>query len=168
MVAFPPETPRCTTYSLQIGPVCARDPASARPKPSRMDFLPSSMTSPGISSYFVEATNLLTYSVKPRALGKSLPDARPALSTEPARKVDPSTPREVLPKSRLNKVHPLFQTLIPGCISSRETPGCQPCRTIRRDIAYRGVASVKFQLPFFLSGILELSSKTSRALRRPQ
>src|SRR5882724_263658 len=111
MVAFPPETPRCTTYSLQIGPVCARDPASARPKPSRMDFLPSSMTSPGISSYFVEATNLLTYSVKPRALGKSLPDARPALSTEPARKVDPSTPREVLPKSRLNKVHPLFQTV---------------------------------------------------------
>src|SRR6266481_9077833 len=112
MVAFPPETPRCTTYSLQIGPVCARDPASARPKPSRMDFLPSSMTSSGISSYFVEATNLLTYSVKPGALGKSLPCAPPALPPEPARTVDPIAPREALPKSRRNTFHLLFRSLI--------------------------------------------------------
>src|SRR5882724_3938111 len=119
MVAFPPQTPRCSTYSRQIGPVCARDPASARPKPSRMDFLPSSMTSPGMSSYFVEATNLPTYSVKPGALGKSLPGGSPALPTEPARKVDPSTPREVLPKSRLNKVHPLLRTLTSRCISQQ-------------------------------------------------
>src|SRR6266404_6026000 len=117
MVAFPPQTPRCSTYSRQIGPVCARDPASARPKPSRTDFLPSSMTSPGISSYFVEATNLLTYSVKPGASGKSLLGASLALPTEPARKVDPSTPREVLPKSRLNKVHPSFRMHTSSCIS---------------------------------------------------
>src|SRR5713226_9574836 len=105
---FPSQIPSCSRYSRQIVPVCARDPASARPRPSRMDFLPSSMTSSGISSYFVEATNLPTYSVKPGALGKSLLLASPALSTEPARRVDPSTPREVLPKSRLNKVHLLF------------------------------------------------------------
>src|SRR2546427_11562026 len=110
MVAFPPETPRCTTYSLQIGPVCARDPASARPNPSRIDFLPSSMTSPGISSYFVEATNLPTYSVRPGALGKSFRGALPALPIESERRVDPSTPREVLPQSRLNKGHPLSRT----------------------------------------------------------
>src|SRR5437879_11883619 len=84
---FPSQIPSCPRYSRQMDPVCARDPASARPKPSRMDFLPSSMTSPGISSYFVEATNLLTYYVKPRALGKSLTEERPALSTDTARTV---------------------------------------------------------------------------------
>src|SRR5712671_7470725 len=94
MVAFPPETPRCSTYSLQIGPVCARDPASANPKPSRMDFLPSSMTSSGISAYFVEATNLATYSVRPAALGKSLLGAPPAPPFELAKTADPITPRE--------------------------------------------------------------------------
>src|SRR2546430_12836473 len=66
---FPSQIPRCPRYSRQMDPVCARDPASARPKPSRMDFLPSSMTPSGISSYLVEATNWPTYSVKPGALG---------------------------------------------------------------------------------------------------
>src|SRR6266699_5803537 len=75
---FPSQIPRCPRYSRQMDPVCARDPANARPKPSRMDFLPSSMTSSGISSYLVEATNWPTYSVKPGALGNSLP-ARLAL-----------------------------------------------------------------------------------------
>src|SRR6266851_2114739 len=83
--------------------------------PSRIDFLPNSMTSPGISSYFVEATNLPTYSVRPGALGKSFRGALPALPIESERRVDPSTLREVLPKSRLNKVHPLFRTLASGC-----------------------------------------------------
>src|SRR5258708_16546062 len=93
-----------------MGPVCGRDPASAKPNPSRIDFLPSSMTSPGISSYFVETTNLPTYSVRPGALGKSFRGALPVLPIEAERRVDPSTPREVLPKSRLNKVHPLTRT----------------------------------------------------------
>src|SRR5437879_793559 len=103
MEDFPSQTPSCSMYSRQIVPVCERDPASARPKPSRMDFLPSSMTPSGISSYFVEATNLPTYSVKRGALGKSLPGASPAL--EVARTVDPIIPRDALPKSRLNKIH---------------------------------------------------------------
>src|SRR5260370_2062175 len=102
----------CRRYSRQIVPVCARDPASARPRPSRMDFLPSSMTSSGISSYFVEATNLPTYSVKPGALGKSLPCTPPALPPEPARTVDPIAPREALPKSRRNPFHLLFHSLL--------------------------------------------------------
>src|SRR5438309_3547192 len=105
MEDFPSQTRSCSRYSRQIVPVCARDPASARPKPSRIDFLPSSMTSSGISSYFAEATNLPTYSVNPGALGKSLPGASPALPVEAARTVDPITPREALPKSRLNKIH---------------------------------------------------------------
>src|SRR6266853_223940 len=100
MEDFPLQIPSCSRYSRQIVRVCARDPANARPRPSRMDFLPSSMTSSGISSYFVEATNLPTYSVKPGALGKSLPCAPPALPPEPARTVDPIAPREALPKSR--------------------------------------------------------------------
>src|SRR3981081_2743633 len=89
MVAFPPQIPRCSTYSRHIAPVCARDPASASPKPARMDFLPSSMTSCGISSYFVEAINFPTYSVRPGALGKSVEDtaaaARGALPGQPSR-----------------------------------------------------------------------------------
>src|SRR5436309_12644039 len=119
MVAFPPQIPRCSTYSLEIIPVCARDPASASPNPSRMDFLPSSMTSSGISAYFAEATNFPTYSVKPGALGKSSLGTSSALPSERARMVDPIAPREVLPKSRLNKVHLLFRTLTSGQIAVR-------------------------------------------------
>src|SRR5437667_666514 len=110
---FPSQMPSCPRYSRQMDPVCARDPASARPKPSRMDFLPSSMTPSGISSYLVEATNWPTYSVKPGALGNSLPGTPRALPGEPARMVDPITPREALPKSRLNTLH-LFRTLTPA------------------------------------------------------
>src|SRR5260370_27952908 len=90
------------------------------------------MTSPGISSYFVEATNLPTYSVRRGALGKSFVGASPALPTEPARRVDPSILREVLPKSRLNKVHLLFRTLASGCSTvSMENSDhhAGPCRT---------------------------------------
>src|SRR6267143_3646236 len=106
MVAFPPQIPRCSTYSRHIAPVCARDPASASPKPSRMDFLPSSMTSCGISSYFVEAINFPTYSVRPGALGKSVEDTAAALRAELTSKPDPITPREALPNSRLNTFSP--------------------------------------------------------------
>src|SRR5260370_41654683 len=89
------------------------------------------MTSPGISSYLVETTNLPTYSVRPGALGKSFRGALPALPIECERRVDPNTPREVLPKSRLNKVHLLFRTLISGRSavsmenSDSKTPGAQ-------------------------------------------
>ncbi len=76
------------------------------------------MTSPGISSYLVETTNLPTYSVRPGALGKSFRGVLPALPIESERRVDPSTPREVLPKSRLNKVHLSFRTLASGCSST--------------------------------------------------
>src|SRR6266850_2992318 len=118
MEDFPSQLPRCPRYSRQIVPVCARDPASARPSPSRMDFLPSSMTSSGISRYLVEATNLPTYSVKPGALGKSLPSTPPAPPAEPARTADPITPREALPKSRLNTFH-LLQDASRFALSAR-------------------------------------------------
>src|SRR5260370_5530348 len=132
MEDFPPQIPSCSRYARQIVPVCDRDPASAKPNPSRIDFLPSSMTSPGISSYFVEATNLPTYSVRPGALGKSFRGTLPALPIESATRVDPSTLREVLPKSRLNKVHLLFRTLASGCSTvSMENSDhhAGPCRT---------------------------------------
>src|SRR5260370_702253 len=73
MLAFPSQISRCSTYSRQITPVCAREPASASPKPSRRDFLPSSTTSCGMSSYFVDAINFPTYSVSPGAFAKSPP-----------------------------------------------------------------------------------------------
>src|SRR5258708_39794474 len=84
MTDFPSQIPRCSRESRQIVPVCARDPASARPNPSRIDFLPSSTTSPGISSYFVEATNLPTYSVRPGALGTSFRGVLHALPMDTA------------------------------------------------------------------------------------
>src|SRR5579862_4314905 len=51
------------------------EPARARPRPSRMDFLPSAMTSAGMSAYFVPTTNSLTCLVRSGALGNSLRSA---------------------------------------------------------------------------------------------
>src|SRR5580700_3874990 len=44
--------PNDSAYFRAIGPITEADPASAKPKPSRIDFLPSSITSAGMSSYF--------------------------------------------------------------------------------------------------------------------
>src|SRR5580704_19355361 len=63
--------PNDSAYFRAIGPITEADPASARPNPSRIDFLPSSMTSAGMSSYFVLTINSATDLVSPGALGNS-------------------------------------------------------------------------------------------------
>src|SRR5260370_21717518 len=105
MVAFPSRIPRFSTYFREIGPLSAREPANANPKPSRMDFLPSSITSWGISWYFVPRTNWPTYSVKPGVLGKSLLDPPPAPFAESVSILEAIKLRDTLPKSPLRILH---------------------------------------------------------------
>src|ERR1700720_621834 len=104
-----PLPPHCSIYFREIGPLSARDPAKASPKPSKMDFLPSSMTTAGVSSYLVCRTNCPTYCVNPGVLGKSAAGAPPpsasAASERSASNVAPSRPKDVLPNSRLRIVH---------------------------------------------------------------
>src|SRR5581483_1288068 len=54
-----------------IGPLTETEPASAKPKPSRMVFLPSSITFTGIFSYFVFTIKSLTYFVRPGDFGNT-------------------------------------------------------------------------------------------------
>src|SRR5260370_8228886 len=61
--------PRLAAYSRNSFPFSARAPAKASPKPSRMDFLPSSITSAGRSENFVFRTNSTTYFVSPGICG---------------------------------------------------------------------------------------------------
>src|SRR4029077_7926875 len=63
--------PNDSAYFLAIGPITEADPASANPNPSKIDFLPSSITSGGISSYFVLTINSATDLVSPGAFGNS-------------------------------------------------------------------------------------------------
>src|SRR3984893_4769811 len=108
-----PLPPHCSIYFREIGPLSARDPAKARPKPSRIDFFPSSMTSAGIFSYLVCRTNCPTYCVNPGVLGKSTAGAAVATAAPSASSaaegaesnVAPSTPKDVLPNSRLRIIH---------------------------------------------------------------
>src|SRR6185437_12524561 len=72
MLALPGARPSDSMYLRTIGPLSETDPASARPKPSRMVFLPSSITLAGMSSYFVLTTNSATYFVRPGDLGNSV------------------------------------------------------------------------------------------------
>src|ERR1700757_4824245 len=106
-VAFPPQTPDCSRNLRDIGPLSAREPASAKPSPSKMDFFPSSITLGGMSLYFVWTTKAPTYFVRPGVLGKPLEPERLAGGTEPAKSEAPSTPSELLPKSRLRMFHRL-------------------------------------------------------------
>src|ERR1700680_5105407 len=65
-----PLPPSPCRYCRTRGAITDAEPASAKPKPSRMDFLPNSKTSAGISPYFVFTMNSETYLVSPGALGK--------------------------------------------------------------------------------------------------
>src|ERR1700686_1914894 len=119
MVAFPPHTPICCRYSRHMAPVSARDPAKANPNPSRIDFLPSSITSGGMSAYFVVATKRPTYSVRPGVLGKSLAEAAPEPGAARAgltRAVEAIAPKASFPKSRRNISYPPFLEFTSGCI----------------------------------------------------
>src|SRR5260370_24782466 len=124
MVAFPLHTPICSTYLREIEPLSAREPARANPRPSRIDFLPSSITCSGISSYVVVVTNLPTYSVRPGVWGKAAPDAGPARFADTESTREAIMPREALPKSRLSIFSPRRSDHLPT--SNYDRPkGCR-------------------------------------------
>src|ERR1700676_452 len=92
-VEFPPQGPSDSIYFGMTGPAVEAEPASARPNPSRIVFLPRAITLSGMSSYFVFTINSETYLVRPGAFGnssagfgkasaRSLPSARPASASE--------------------------------------------------------------------------------------
>src|SRR5450759_1805996 len=91
--------PKDSTYFRAIGPITDADPASAKPKPSRIDFLPSSITSAGMSSYFVLTINSATDLVSPGAFGNSAAGAGEA-STRRLVSARADTASEFLDKSR--------------------------------------------------------------------
>src|SRR6266849_9316 len=129
MVAFPLHAPICSTYFREIDPLSARAPARANPRPSRIDFLPSSITCSGISSYVVVATNRPTYSVRPFVLGKSAPHAVPAPFTDVGTTLEATMPREALPKSRLSIFSPRGSDDLPTPNSHcrKSSPSHQGC-----------------------------------------
>src|SRR5579863_515488 len=72
--------PKDCAYLRAIGPIPDAEPASASPNPSRIDFLPSSITSAGMSSYFVFTMNSATDLVRPGAFGNSIAGAGEAFT----------------------------------------------------------------------------------------
>src|SRR5258708_7341113 len=91
--------PKVSASFRAIRPITDADPGSAKPKPSRIDFLPSSITSGGISSYFVLTMNSATDLVRPGAFGNSAGGAGEA-STRRLVSASAEAAREVLNKSR--------------------------------------------------------------------
>src|SRR5580693_327628 len=91
--------PNDSAYFRAIGPITEADPASAKPKPSRIDFLPSSITSAGMSSYFELTINSATDLVSPGALGNSAAGAGEA-ATRRLVSASAEAASEVLNKSR--------------------------------------------------------------------
>ena len=88
-------------YCRMRGPAVDADPARARPKPSKIVFLPRAITFSGMSSYFVFTINSETYFVSPGALANSSTGADPAkASVGPLRRASPASASEDLQKSR--------------------------------------------------------------------
>src|SRR6202011_5487302 len=81
------------------GAMTEPDPASANPKPSKMDFLPKSSTSAGMSSYLVLTMNSATYLVSPGAFGNSAAGPGDAYC-RPRLSANADIAREFLNKSR--------------------------------------------------------------------
>src|SRR4029077_2844328 len=96
---FPPQEPSDSMYCRRRGPAGEADPASARPNPSKIVFLPSAITFSGMSSYFVFTINSETYLVRPGALANSSAGSGKA-STRSPRSAKPASAKVVLQKSR--------------------------------------------------------------------
>src|SRR5579863_7746196 len=113
--------PKDSTYFRAIGPITDADPASANPNPSRIDFFPRSMTSGGISSYFVLTMNSATDFVSPGAFGNSAAGAGEESARCPvSARADAAS--EVLNKSRRFMIHVL------GCLQGSVLRGAQKRR----------------------------------------
>src|SRR5579872_709620 len=101
MLEPPPHGPSDSIYLRITGPAVDAEPASARPNPSRMVFLPRAITFSGMSSYLVLTINSETYFVRPGALASSSAGAERAASRRSlALSAKPARAREVLQKSR--------------------------------------------------------------------
>src|ERR1700732_4345047 len=96
-----------------MGAMVDPEPASARPKPSRMDFLPRSSTPAGISSYFVLTMNSATYLVSPGAFGNSAAGVGDAY-TRPRPNANADSANEFLNRSRRFIFHYLQDLWIAG------------------------------------------------------
>src|ERR1700732_205075 len=99
MLELPPHGPSDSMYWRMRGPAVEADPARARPNPSKIVFLPRTITFSGMSSYFVLTINSETYLVSPGALGNSSAGLAKA-SAGPPRSANPARARDVLQKSR--------------------------------------------------------------------
>src|ERR1700692_2166496 len=118
MLAFPLQIPSDSTYFLTSDDASEIDPASASPKPSRIDFLPSAKSSSGISSYFVFTINSETYCVTRGACSDSSEDLLGIATRRPDFISAPKTARPTvfLQKSR-RSIRSLPLSL--DCISSQ-------------------------------------------------
>src|SRR5882762_513209 len=99
-LAFKSADPNDAAYCRAMGPITDADPASASPNPSRIDFLPNSMTSAGISSYFILTMNSATDLVRPGAFGNSAAEGAGAAFARPPVSANADTASELLNKSR--------------------------------------------------------------------
>src|SRR5690348_6222229 len=102
-----PLAPRPCRYWRTRGAMTEAEPARAKPKPSRMDLRPNSITSAGMSAYFVFTMNSETYLVSPGALGKGALSAAARGAAGRGAAASPSLPtasaaiaKELLMKSR--------------------------------------------------------------------
>src|SRR4029077_5494785 len=99
MLELPPQGPSDSMYCRMRGPAVEADPASARPNPSKIVFLPRTITFSGMSSYFVFTINSQTYLVSPGALGNSSAGMANAPAGSPL-SANPASANDVLQKSR--------------------------------------------------------------------
>src|SRR5437868_5957301 len=88
-------------YLRLIGPDSAREPARAKPKPSRIDFFPSATTPDGMSSYFVFRTNCATYFVRPVVSGKGFCPATAISPPDLLNRVAAPVTKDAFNRSRL-------------------------------------------------------------------
>src|SRR3982074_3728067 len=103
MTMHPPwQIARLCTYFRQRTPVSALEPAKAKPKPSRMDFFPNSITSFGIESKPVSTINFPTYLVTPLTSRKLSRCSGASPLDTLVTKGEPSIKIEALLKSRLS------------------------------------------------------------------
>src|SRR6266852_6360826 len=100
-LAFISPNPKDSAYFRAIGPITDAEPASARPNPSRIDFFPNSITSAGMSAYFVLTINSATDLVSSGAFGNSAAAAGDGdASPRPLVSARADAAREVLIKPR--------------------------------------------------------------------
>src|ERR1700688_5330229 len=141
-VKSPPQGPSDSIYFRMTGPAVEAEPASARPNPSRIVFLPRAITLSGMSSYFVLTINSETYFVSPGALGNSSAGFGKASARSP-RSAKPARASEVLQKSRRIMGSPVGQasacrvSVLPCLPHDKRQANARPTSECRGDFSER-------------------------------